>query len=69
MRLESDYKKSLRKGTIDMLNRVIFDMLKALIEARIGYWEKKQGDKTFHEDIIEELKLLKTIVGSAFKGE
>lgn len=26
---------------------------------------KKQGDKTFHEDIIEELKMLKAVVGSA----
>lgn len=52
-----------------MLNRIVFDMLKALIEARIKYWEKKQGDKTFHEDIIEELEMLKAIVGSVFKGE
>lgn len=52
-----------------MLNRIVFDMLKALIEARIEHWEKKQGDKTFHEDIIEELQLLKAVIGSVFKCE
>lgn len=50
---------------IDMM----FQMLQALINARIEYWEKKQGDKTFHEDIIEELKMLKAVVGSTLKGE
>lgn len=50
---------------IDMM----FKMLQALIDARIEYWEKKQGDKTFHEDIIEELKMLKAVVGSTLKGE
>lgn len=50
---------------IDMM----FKMLQALIDVRIKYWEKKQGDKTFHEDIIEELKMLKAVVGSTLKGE
>lgn len=40
-------------------------VFKALIDARIEYGEKKQGDKTFHEDIIEELKMLKAVVDSA----
>lgn len=50
---------------IDMMLK----MLQALIDARIEYWEKKQGDKTFHEDIIEELKVLKAVVGAVVKGE
>lgn len=49
---------------IDMM----FKMLQALINARIEYWEKKQGDKTFHEDIIEELKILKAVVNSVING-
>lgn len=48
---------------------MMFNMLKALIEARIKYWEKKQGDKTFHEDIIEELKTLHAVVGAVVKDE
>lgn len=44
-------------------------MLQALINARIEYWEKKQGDKTFHEDIIDELKMLKAVVSSTIKGD
>lgn len=48
---------------------MMFNMLKALIEVRIEYWEKKQGDKTFHEDIIEELKMLRAVVGVVVKGE
>lgn len=48
---------------------MMFQMLQALINARIEYWEKKQGDKTFHEDIIEELKTLKAVVGAVAKGE
>ena len=50
---------------IDMM----FNPLQAFNAARIKYWEKKQGDKTFHEDIIEELKMLKAVVGSTLKGE
>lgn len=52
---------------IDMMFSFL-KVLKALIDARIEYWEKKQGDKTFHEDIIDELKLLKAVVGSAVSG-
>ena len=48
---------------------MMFNMLKALIEARIEYWEKKQGDKTFHEDIIDELKTLQAVVSAVVKGE
>lgn len=48
---------------------MMFKMLQALINARIEYWEKKQGDKTFHEDVIEELKLLKAVVNSTINSE
>ena len=48
---------------------MMFNMLKALVEARIEYWETKQGDKTFHNDIIEELKMLKAVIGSVTKDE
>lgn len=47
---------------------MMFKMLQALINARIEYWEKKQGDKHFHEDIIEELKILKAVVNSVIDG-
>ena len=38
------------------------DMVKALIEVRIDYYKNKQGDKTFHQDIIDELKCINTVV-------
>ncbi len=51
---------------IDMM----FQMLQALINARIVILgEKARTIKTFHEDIIEELKMLKAVVGSTLKGE
>ena len=66
-RLESDYKKSLRKGTIDMKKHKVeeyekLDMVRALISARIDYYQQKQGDKTFHQDIIEELECINSVV-------
>lgn len=53
---------------IDMMDMML-KMLQALIDARIEYWEKKQGDKSFHEDIIEELRLLKNVVNPMIKRE
>ena len=38
------------------------DMVRALISARIDYYQQKQGDKTFHQDIIEELKCINSVV-------
>lgn len=48
---------------------MMLKMLQALINARIEYWEKKQGDKHFHEDIIEELKILKAVVNSTINSK
>lgn len=38
------------------------DMVRALIDARLDYYRRKQGDKTFHQDIIEELECVGTVV-------
>ena len=55
------------KGLIDMKKSRInefekLDMLRALIGVRIDYYENKQGDKTFNQDIIDELKGINTVV-------
>lgn len=38
------------------------DMVRALIGVRLDYYRRKQGDKTFHQDIIEELECINTVV-------
>lgn len=38
------------------------DMVRALIRARLDYYRRKQGDKSFHQDIIEELECINTVV-------
>lgn len=38
------------------------EMLRALINARLGYYKRKQGDKTFHQDIIDELECINEVV-------
>lgn len=42
------------------------EMLRALINARIWYFENKQGDKNYHQDIIDEYKMLDNVVCAAF---
>lgn len=41
------------------------EMLRALISARIMYFENKQGDKNYHQDIIDEYKMLENVVCAA----
>ena len=41
------------------------EMLRALISARILYFETKQGDKNYHQDIIDEYKMLENVVCAA----
>lgn len=41
------------------------EMLRALISARIMYFENKQGDKSYHQDIIDEYKMLENVVCAA----
>ena len=41
------------------------EMLRALISARISYFENKQGDKNYHQDIIDEYKMLENVVCAA----
>ena len=41
------------------------EMLRALINARIWYFENKQGDKNYHQDIIDEYKMLDNVVCAA----
>jgi hypothetical protein len=41
------------------------EMLRALISARIMYFENKQGDKNYHQDIINEYKMLENVVCAA----
>lgn len=40
-------------------------MLRALISARILYFENKQGGKSYHQDIIDEYKMLENVVCAA----
>lgn len=41
------------------------EMLRALISARIMYFENKQGDKNYHQDIIDEYKMLENVLCAA----
>lgn len=41
------------------------EMLRALINARIWYFKNKQGDKSYHQDIIDEYKMLENVVCAA----
>ena len=41
------------------------EMLRALISTRISYFENKQGDKNYHQDIIDEYKMLENVVCAA----
>lgn len=41
------------------------EMLRALINARILYFKNKQGDKSYHQDIIDEYKMLENVVCAA----
>lgn len=38
------------------------DMVRAMIGSRIDYFKQKQGDKTFHQDIIDELECINSVV-------
>ncbi|MBF1107091.1 MAG: hypothetical protein HXL57_01115 [Solobacterium sp.] len=40
-------------------------MLRALINSRIWYFKEKQGDKNYHQDIINEYKMLENVVCAA----
>lgn len=41
------------------------EMLRALINTRLYHFKKKQGDKTFHQDIIDEYEMLNNVVCAA----
>lgn len=41
------------------------EMLRALINSRIWYFKKKQGDKNYHQDIIDEYNMLENVVCAA----
>lgn len=41
------------------------EMLRALIDSRIWYFKEKQGDKNYHQDIINEYKMLENVVCAA----
>ena len=41
------------------------EMLRALINSRIWYFKEKQGDKNYHQDIINEYKLMESVVCAA----
>ena len=38
------------------------DMVRALISARIDYYQQKKGDKTFHQYILEEQECINSVV-------
>lgn len=41
------------------------EMLRALINSRIWYFKEKQGDKNYHQDIIDEYKMMQNVVCAA----
>lgn len=41
------------------------EMLRALINTRLYHFKEKQGDKTFHQDIIDEYEMLNNVVCAA----
>lgn len=41
------------------------EMLRALITSRIWYFKEKQGDKNYHQDIINEYEMLENVVCAA----
>lgn len=41
------------------------EMLRALINSRIWYFKEKQGDKNYHQDIINEYKMLENVLCAA----
>lgn len=44
-------------------------MLSAYLNRRIMYYRKKQGDNTYHQDVIEELETVLTMVGSILDAD
>ncbi len=50
----------MKKSRINEYEKM--DMVRALIVARIDYYKNKQGDKTFHQDIIDELRCINMVV-------
>ena len=53
----------MNKDRLDEYEKL--EMLRALISARIMYFENKQGDKNYHQDIIDEYKMLENVVCAA----
>lgn len=41
------------------------EMLRALIDSRKWYFKEKQGDKNYHQDIIDEYTMLENVVCAA----
>ena len=41
------------------------EMLRALINSRKWYFKEKQGDKNYHQDIINEYEMLENVVCAA----
>lgn len=54
------------KGLTNM-NELI--MLSAYLNKRIMYYRKKQGENTYHQDMIEELETVLTMVDSVLDAE
>ena len=44
-------------------------MLSAYLNKRIMYYRKKQGENTYHQDMIEELETVLTMVDSVLDAE
>lgn len=41
------------------------EMIRALINSRIWYFKEKQGDKNYHQDIINEYMMMESVVCAA----
>lgn len=44
-------------------------MLSAYLNRRIMYYRKKQGDNTYHQDVIEELETVLVMVDSVLDAD
>lgn len=53
----------MKKSRINEYEKL--EMLRALINSRIWHFKEKQGDKNYHQDIIDEYKMMENVVCAA----
>lgn len=53
----------MKKSRINEYEKL--EMLRALINSRIWYFKEKQGDKNYHQDIIDKYEMMENVVCAA----